>query len=69
VLQRSRIDQMLSVKDDCPMLVCSDGVGRMYSADPYNYVRVQGAGITTSALAAKLDQRGSIDMVCAGIVT
>jgi 2-polyprenyl-3-methyl-5-hydroxy-6-metoxy-1,4-benzoquinol methylase/spore maturation protein CgeB len=66
LLRRSRIDQMLSVKDDCPVLVRATGMDKMYSADPYNYVRMQGAGITPSALAAKLDERGSIDMNCMG---
>jgi hypothetical protein len=65
LLQRSWIDQMLSVKDDCPILVRAAGVNKMYSTDPYNYVRMQGAGITPSALSAKLhklDERVSIDM-------
>jgi 2-polyprenyl-3-methyl-5-hydroxy-6-metoxy-1,4-benzoquinol methylase len=72
LLQRSRVDQMLSVEDGCPMLVRATGVGKMYSADPYNYVRIQGTEITPSALAATLgtlDQRGSIDMDCTDITT
>ena len=62
LLQRSRIDQMLSVEDGCPMLVRANGVGKMYSADPYNYVRMRGAEIMAPTLAAKLDERAPIEM-------
>jgi SAM-dependent methyltransferase len=49
LLQRRRIDQMLRVENGCPMLACSDGAGKMYSADPYNYLRCQAGEMTPTA--------------------
>jgi 2-polyprenyl-3-methyl-5-hydroxy-6-metoxy-1,4-benzoquinol methylase len=49
LLQRRRIDQMLRVENGCPMLACGDGAGKMYSADPYNYLRCQAGEMTPTA--------------------
>ena len=40
----------------------------MYSADPYNYVRIQGGEITPSVLADNVDDLGSMDVGTAEIM-
>jgi SAM-dependent methyltransferase len=55
VLEQASIEEMLSFKDDRPMIACANGLGRIYSADPYNYLRVEAAGVAPAAIAASLD--------------
>jgi SAM-dependent methyltransferase len=53
-LEQASIEEMLSFENDRPMIACANGLGRIYSADPYNYLRVEAAGVAP-AVAASLD--------------
>ena len=59
-LDRIGIDRVLRVEEGRPMLVCADEPGRIYSADPYNYVRFGDVDAVPEAVAACVDARGAI---------
>jgi 2-polyprenyl-3-methyl-5-hydroxy-6-metoxy-1,4-benzoquinol methylase len=59
-LDRIGIDRMLTVEDGRPMMACGHGCDRAYGADPYNYLRFGHADVAPEAVAACLDEHGSI---------
>ena len=67
VLEQASIEEMLSFQDDRPAIACANGSGKIYSADPYNYLRVEAAGIAP-AIAAGLDGNDSSANGAAGIM-
>ena len=62
LFDRIGVDRMLSIADGRLMMARAIGCGRMYSADPYNYLRFAQADLTPEAVAACLDAHGSIDV-------
>ena len=62
LFDRVGVDRMLSIADGRLMMARAIGCGRMYSADPYNYLRFAPADVTPEAVAACLDAHGSIDI-------
>ena len=50
------------------MIACANGLGRIYSADPYNYLRVEAAGVAPAAIAASLDGNSSRANGAAGVM-
>jgi hypothetical protein len=68
VFERTGIERMLSVEAGRPMLASGNGLGRIYSADPYNYLRFEAAGITPAAIAASLDANDSSANGSAGVM-
>jgi SAM-dependent methyltransferase len=59
-LDRIGIDRMPTVEDGRPMMACGHGCERAYGADPYNYLRFGHADVAPEAVAACLDEDGSI---------
>jgi len=66
--ERTGIEKMLSVKDGRPMLASGNGSGRIYSADPYNYLRFEAAVVTPAAVAASLNDNDFRAIGRAGIM-
>jgi Glycosyl transferases group 1 len=55
VVQRVGLDRMLRVQDGGRLLARADGSGRIYGADPYNYLRLEDADLAPAALAESGD--------------
>jgi 2-polyprenyl-3-methyl-5-hydroxy-6-metoxy-1,4-benzoquinol methylase len=51
-VQRAGVDRILSVGDGARPVVRASGSGRIYGADPYNYLRFADADLTSAASAA-----------------
>jgi hypothetical protein len=60
LFDRVGVDRMLSDADGSLVMACAIGCGKMYSADPYNYLRFAPADVTPEAVAACLDAHGAI---------
>jgi hypothetical protein len=54
-VQRVGLDQILSVEDGGRPVVRANGSGRIYGADPYNYLRLEDADLAPAALAESGD--------------
>jgi hypothetical protein len=67
-LEGRGIERMLRFKDGRPLIGRGQGTHRMYSADPYNYLRFEGGGGAPSTMAANLERCDSIGIAGAEIM-
>ena len=68
LFDRVDLDRMLSVADDGLTMACAPGCAKIYSADPYNYLRFAPADVTPEAVAACLDAHGAIHVGRAEVI-
>jgi hypothetical protein len=66
-VQRVGIKQLL-VEDGARPVMRANGAGRIYGADPYNYLRVDDADLTCTAGAAMAESGGPIALRYAEIM-
>ena len=59
-VQRAGLDRILSAADGARPLARANGCGRIYSADPYNYLRLADADLTPAASAALAESGGPL---------
>ena len=67
-VQRVGLDQILSVEDGGRPVARANGSGRIYGADPYNYLRLADADLTPNASAAPAGDGSPLGMRCAEIM-
>jgi len=61
-VQRVGVEQLLSVEDRARPVMRANGSGRIYGADPYNYLRIADADLTGTAGAAPAESGGPIGL-------
>lgn len=52
LLERIDIDHLLGCRDGVPVVTCANGNGRIYSSDPFNYLRAPADAAAATAIAA-----------------
>jgi spore maturation protein CgeB/SAM-dependent methyltransferase len=67
-VQRVGIDQILSVQDGARLMARANAAGRIYGADPYNYLRLAAADLTPGARAAPAESSSPSAMRYADIM-
>jgi spore maturation protein CgeB/2-polyprenyl-3-methyl-5-hydroxy-6-metoxy-1,4-benzoquinol methylase len=67
-VQRVGVDQILSVQDGARLMARANAAGRIYGADPYNYLRLAAADLTPGARAAPAESSSPSAMRYADIM-